>query len=45
MDALVKLVAVTHEGIRHELDDSGQFCVVCGENADWLLESGAIGSF
>lgn len=42
---LVQFVAITLQGIRHELDPSGGWCVTCNEDADYLLEVGGEGSF
>lgn len=42
---LFPLVTVTLKGIRHVLDDSGSYCMTCGELSEWLLEEGGEGSF
>lgn len=42
---LFPIRVVTLRGIRHELDQSGSWCTVCDELAEYLLESGGEGSY
>lgn len=42
---LIPLAVVTLRGIRHELDEHGQYCTTCGELTEYLLEAGGEGSF
>lgn len=42
---LIPLAVVTLRGVRHELDEQGQFCTQCGELTEYLLEAGGEGSF
>ena len=42
---LFPMRVITLRGIRHELDEKGQYCTKCGELADYLLETGGEGSY
>ena len=42
---LFPMRVITLRGIRHELDPSGSWCIICQETSDYLLESGGEGSY
>ena len=42
---LFPLRVVTLRGIRHEMDEHGGFCMICGELVEYLLEQGGEGTY